>query len=86
MNNKPFLNAGETIVETGLSFFGLMSPKQISDALRRHEKEIIKLNNQIKTLKREVKKLKTKPSTTRKTKRRKRDDDIHDDDDYDYLD
>lgn len=87
MSNKPLAGLGEMIAETGFNAFGLMTPKQVFDALKRHDKEIAKLKKEIKTLKRQVNKSARNPSQPRERKRKKRETtaDDFDDDDYDPL-
>lgn len=84
MSNKQFFNVGEALVETSLNAFGIMTPKQISDALKKHDKEITTLNKKVRTLQEQVKQLKKKSSKSKRTKRNKRDEDF-DEDDYDPL-
>lgn len=84
MSDKPFGAIGEMLAETGFNAFGLMTPKQVFDTLKRHEKEIANLKRDIKTLRRQVKHSTKKSSQNRKRNTKKKD--ISDDDDYDELD
>lgn len=83
MSNRPLAGIGEMIAETGFNAFGLMSPKQVFDAINRHDKEIAKLKKEIKALKRQIKQSKKTSSQPKKTKPKKREE--FDDDDYDPL-